>query len=277
VKYSTGDLPVELEVRTDAMHARVSSPNVVALLRGTDPKLSEQIVVISAHLDHVGVGRAVEGDRIYNGFYDNAMGSAIVMELARMLSAANPGPARSIVFLLVTGEERGLLGSDYFAQHPSIERNRIIANVNIDMPLFLHPVSDVVAYGAEHSSLGDVAARVAGDNGFTLSPDPDPAEVYFIRSDQYSFIRQGIPAIYLDPGAGTVGGGDEGEKAVRDFVANHYHSPSDDTSRPVNWDTALRFVKMNAEMVLDIANAPARPRWNKGDFFGVHFNGYGAK
>jgi len=277
VKYKTGPLPVELSARTQSSHAKISSPNVAALLRGSDPKFADEYIVISAHLDHVGVGKEVEGDRIYNGYYDNAMGSAIVIELARMLSGAKPRPNRSIIFLLVTGEERGLLGSEYFAQHPPVPRQGLVANVNIDMPLLLHEVSDVIAYGADHSSLGAVAERAAKANGFSLSPDPDPAEVFFIRSDQYSFIRQGVPALYVDPGSGTIGGGDAGEKAVAEFRKKHYHRPSDDSSRTVNWDLANRYVRMNAEMILDIANAKERPRWNKGDFFGVMSNGYGAK
>jgi len=277
VKYKTGPLSVELSVQTQSSHVKISSPNVAALLRGSDPKRADEYVVISAHLDHVGVGKEIDGDRIYNGYYDNAMGSAIVIELARMLSLTEPRPARSIIFLLVTGEERGLLGSDYFAQHPTVPKKHLVANVNIDMPLMLHEVSDVVAYGADHSSLGAVAERAANANGFALTPDPDPAEVYFIRSDQYSFIRQGIPALAMDPGSGTVGGGDEGQKAVSEFGRKHYHRPSDDSSRPVKWDVARRYVRMNAEIIQEIANAPERPRWNKGDFFGVMSNGFGAR
>lgn len=277
VKYETADLPVELSARTESIHAKVGSPNVAALLRGSDPDLADEYIVVSAHLDHVGVGKEIDGDRIYNGFYDNAMGSAIVIELARILSQAESRPGRSVVFLLVTGEEKGLLGSDYFAQHPTVPGEHIVANVNIDMPLLLHNASDVIAFGAEHSSLGAVAERVAKANGFSLSPDPDPAEVLFIRSDQYSFIRQGIPALYVDPGAGTVGGGDDGEKAVADFLRTGYHKPSDDASRPVNWEAGARYIRMNAEIILDIANTRERPRWNKGDFFGVMSGGYGAR
>ncbi len=276
VSYKTSALPVEINVRTEMMHAKVRSPNVVAMLRGSDPKLSSEYVVVSAHLDHVGVGKEINGDRIYNGYYDNAMGSSIVLELARVLANAEP-PARSIIFLLVTGEEKGLLGSDYFASHPTVSKEALVANVNIDMPLLLHKTSDVIAYGAEHSSLGTLAERAAGAAGFTLSPDPDPSEVIFVRSDQYSFIRQGIPAIYVDPGLGSTDGTDSGKTAVLDFIRTHYHRPSDDTTRPVDWETAVRYVHMNAAMTLEIANAPDRPRWNEGDFFGLLFEGYGAK
>jgi hypothetical protein len=277
VSYEPGPLPVELSVGTEAMRAKVGSPNVAAILRGADPKRSGETVVVTAHLDHVGPGGGFEPDRIHNGFYDNAMGSAIVLEMARVLSSAETRPARSILFLLVTAEEKGLLGSDYFAHHPTVPRESIVANVNVDMPLFLHPLSDVVAFGAEHSSLGALAEKAANANGFVLSPDPDPSEVIFVRSDQYSFVRQGIPAIYVDPGLGSAGGGDEGRNAVADFLKNHYHRPSDDSSRPVHWDSATRFTRMNAMMTFDIANAAEKPRWNKGDFFGVLFGGHGAR
>jgi hypothetical protein len=277
VKYKTDELPVELNVKTESMQARIGSPNVAALLRGSDPDLSNEYVIVSAHLDHVGIGPEIDGDRIYNGFYDNATGSAVVIELARVLSHAASRPSRSVIFLLVTGEERGLLGSDFFAQHPTVPKEGIVANVNIDMPLLLHDASDVIAYGAEHSSLGVVAENAAKANGFALTPDPDPAEVFFIRSDQYSFIRQGVPALYVDPGPGAFDGGDSGKEAASDFLRNHYHRPSDDTSRPFNKEAASRYIRMNAEIILGIANAEERPRWNKGDFFGVLFGGFGAK
>lgn len=275
--YETGALPVEVAARVDSMHAKVTSPNVVALLRGSDPKLAGEFVVVSAHLDHVGVGAEENGDRIYNGYYDNAMGSAIVIELARILSQAETKPKRSVLFLLVTAEEKGLLGSDYFAQHPTVPKEKIVANVNTDMPLLLHDVSDVIAFGAEHTSLGGVVEHLAKENGFTLSPDPDPSEVIFVRSDQYSFVRQGVPSIYVDPGFGTAGGGDSGKNAVLGFLRAHYHKPSDDATHPVHRDAATRYVRLNAELVHAIADADEKPRWNKGNFFGLLFDGHGAK
>jgi hypothetical protein len=159
-------------VRADTSRRELTSPNVVAVLPGSDPALRDELVVCTAHLDHVGIGAEVDGDTIYNGFYDNAMGSAMVLEMARVMAASPVRPRRSIVFLLVTGEERGLLGSDYFAQHPSVPGQPIVANVNLDMPLFLHPVADLVAFGAEHSTLGELARAAAETNGFRAQPGP---------------------------------------------------------------------------------------------------------
>jgi len=264
-------LGVTLSAKTASRISEVSSPNVVALLRGSDAALADQYVVVSAHLDHVGVGPEVDGDHIYNGYYDNAMGSSIVLELARMLAAAPERPRRSILFLLVTGEEKGLLGSDYFATWPTVPRDALVADLNIDMPLLIAPVADLLALGGEHSSLGAVAERAAAANGFTISPDPHPEEVYFVRSDQYSFVRRGVPSLFLDTGTSTRGGGDAAEKAAAEFERDHYHRPSDDSSVGTDWATAARFVATARDILREVADAPEAPSWNAGDFFGERF------
>lgn len=260
---------VTLSQRTS--HEETSSANVVGMLRGSDPELADQYVVYTAHLDHVGVGTPVNGDDIYNGFYDNAMGVALMIEAARAMAAMPVGPRRSVLFIALTGEERGLLGSDYFAHYPTVPTDAIVANVNLDMPLFLYPVADLIAFGAEHSSLESLIASAVTAENFVLTPDPIPEEVIFIRSDQYSFVRQGTPAVYLMPGFTSSDPAIDGEAAFRDHLATHYHRPSDDATRAFDLDSALRFARANVRIGLAIADDDERPVWNEGDFFGDRF------
>jgi hypothetical protein len=267
------ELGVALRVDARAGLRAYESPNVVALLPGSDPELRREHIVVSAHLDHVGVGAEVDGDAIYNGYYDNAMGSAILLELARRLAADPEPPRRSILFLLVTAEERGLLGSEHFAEAPTIAGGEIVANLNLDMPLFLHPLSDVVAFGAEHTTLGELARASVAAAGLTLAPDPQPEESIFVRSDQYSFVRKGIPAIYLCPGLGARDGSEAGRAAVERFRREHYHRPSDQAGLPVDWEGVRRFTSANAVLLVAIAGADERPRWLPGSFFGELFAG----
>ncbi len=262
-------LGIEVTLARKTNHEQLSSPNVIGVIRGTDPELADEYVVYTAHLDHVGVGVEVDGDDIYNGMYDNAMGTAIMIETARALAAAPP--RRSIMFIALTGEERGLLGSDYFANYPTVPVDSIVANVNIDMPLFIYPLADIVAFGAEHSSLGPLTDTAVAAEGFILTPDPIPEENIFRRSDQYSFVRRGIPAIYLDPGFTSTDPDIDSVAMRTDHRHNHYHRPSDDLSRPIDWDSAVRFTRANARIGWGIANDDARPTWNEGDFFGDKF------
>jgi len=264
------EFPFRLHVTGKSSIETLSSPNVVAILRGSDARLRDEYVVVTAHLDHVGVGREVDGDNIRNGFYDNALGSSIVLEAAREI-AAGPRPSRSIAFVLVTGEEKGLQGSDFFSQHPSVPKSEVVADVNIDMPLLLRPLADLVPLGAEHSSLGPLAEAVAHLHGFEMSPDPAPEQNYFVRSDQYSFVRQGIPAINLTAGTKTRGGGDDQAKAAEAFRKNNYHRPSDESSLGADWDTVARYTATQVDLIRTIANVADRPRWNDGDFFGDTF------
>ena len=263
-------LGIEVSLARRSKHKQFSSPNVIGVIRGTDSALADEYIVYTAHLDHVGVGVEVDGDDIYNGMYDNAMGTAIMIETARALAAAPP--RRSIMFIALTAEERGLLGSEYFARYPTVPTDSIVANVNIDMPLFIYPLADIVAFGAEHSSLGPVADAAVAAEGFVLTPDPIPEESIFRRSDQYSFVRKGIPAIYLDPGFNSSDPDIDSVAMRTDHRQNHYHRPSDDLSRPIDWDSAVRFTRANARIGWAIANDDARPTWNEGDFFGDKFS-----
>lgn len=262
-------LGFDVTIRTRSLFDETVSPNVIGIVRGTDPELADEYVVYTAHLDHVGRGPEVDGDDLYNGAYDNAMGVALMLEAARAL-AANP-PRRSVMFIALTGEERGLLGSDYFVNYPTVPADSIVANINLDMPLFLYPVADLIAFGAEHSSLKSVVEGAVAVDGFALTPDPVPEENLFARSDQFSFVRGGIPAIYLIPGFTSLDSDIDGRALFDDHLDNHYHKPSDDLGRPVHWASAERFARANARIGFRVANDEARPTWNAGDFYGEKY------
>lgn len=273
---SLGDEPrsaalgVEVSMSVRSEHSTVSSSNVIGVVRGTDPELANEYVVYTAHLDHVGVIPDEDGgDEIHNGMYDNAMGVALMLETARAVAAAPP--KRSVLFIALTAEESGLLGSDFFVNNPTVPIDAIVANINLDMPLFLYPLADLVAFGSQHSSLQSVAESAAIDEGFVFSPDPMPEELLFVRSDQYSFVRFGIPAVFLVPGFNSTNVDMDGEALTRDHIKNHYHEPSDDMTRPVDWDSAVRFARAHTRIGYSVANTEQRPTWNEGDFFGELF------
>lgn len=251
-----------------------TSANVLAVLEGSDPQLKHEYLVLTAHLDGLGRGAAVNGDSIYNGAMDNATGIGVLLEVARALASAPRRPKRSIVFAAVTAEERGLLGADYFAEHPTVPRDAIVANVNMDMPVSIVPAADFVAYGAEHSTLGAVAERAAKAEGYVLTPDPRPDEVVFVRSDQYPFVRRGIPALYLDNGERAREPGVDVKSLYEDFIRNRYHQPGDDAQQRIDYATLAALARVNTRVVTEVANARERPRWKPGDFFGET---YGAK
>jgi hypothetical protein len=264
-------LGIEVTMSRQTAHTELASPNVVGVVRRSDPELRDEYVVYSAHLDHPGTGEPVAGDRIYNGYYDNAMGIALMIEAARAIAAMTDLPRRSVLFIAGTGEERGLLGSDYFAHYPTVPPGSMVANVNLDMPLLLYPLADIIAFGAEHSSLQGVIETAIAAEDFVLTPDPLPEEVLFIRSDQYSFVRQGVPSVFLVPGFASTNPEVDGEALFREHLRDHYHRPSDDSSRPVDWDSALRFARANVRIGMAVAEHDRRPAWNEGDFFGARF------
>ena len=260
---------ITLSRKTD--HESITSPNIIGILRGSDPLLADEYVVFTAHLDHVGTGVPVNGDTIYNGMYDNAMGTSLLIEIARAFAAMPQPPRRSILFIALTGEERGLVGSDYYAHYPTVPGDSLVANVNLDMPLLLYPLADVIAFGSEHSSLENVIGEVVVAEGFELSPDPVPEEVLFIRSDQYSFVKQGVPSVFLVPGFTSTDSDIDGGVLFKQHLQTHYHQPSDDLSRPIDWDSALRFARANVRIGHAVAETDERPTWNEGDFFGDRF------
>jgi hypothetical protein len=265
------DLPGTASMTSRSTHRRFSSPNVVGRLPGSDARLAGTAIVYSAHLDHVGIGTAVNGDTIYNGAYDNALGVGALIETARALASVPARPARSVVFTFVTAEEKGLVGSDYFASHPPAAVGRPIANVNMDMPLLLFPIDTVVAFGAEHSTVGDVAARAAGVAGLKLIPDPMPEQTLFVRSDQYSFVRQGVPAVFLVPGFSSSDPKTDGPARFREFLTTHYHQPSDQIDLPLDTGALERFTRANVALGYLIATAPEAPSWRPASFFGKAF------
>ena len=265
----TGRLSVAIKTTTRPM----PSFNVIGVLPGTDPALKAEVLILSAHLDHIGIGRPdTTGDTINNGAEDDAIGIASLIEEARRFTASGKPPRRSIMFLAVTAEEKGLVGSDYFANNPTVPLKSIVADVNLDMPLITYPFEDMVVFGAPRSTLGPIVARAVARVGVSMSPDPMPEEGFFVRSDHFRFVQKGIPSVFLWPGQKG-----PGKAAWADFMANHYHQPSDEISLPLDWAQSIRFVTVNYAIARDIADADARPRWNKGDYFGTYYGGYGAK
>jgi Peptidase family M28/PA domain len=244
----------------------VTSPNVIGVLPGSDPKLAGEYVLLMAHLDHIGVDPSKTGDKIFNGAMDNASGTASMIEAARALSSMPNRPRRTIVFAAVTAEEKGLLGSDYLARHPVISGGRVVSVVNLDMPILLYDFKDVVAFGAEHSTMGPAVARAAAKMGIALSPDPLPSEGLFTRSDHYSFVKQGVPSIFL-----ITGFQNGGEKVFQDFLKTHYHKVSDQLDLPFDWNAAAKFARINYLIAAEIANADEAPKWYESSFFGKMF------
>jgi len=267
-RVQSGPLAWSLKAVRVTAHGRTQSPNVVGVLRGSDPRLRDECVVLTAHLDHLGIGEPVNGDSIHNGAYDNATGTAMLLESARAFAALKNRPRRSVVFVALTAEEKGLQGSDYFARHPAPDSMDVVANVNLDMVLMLRPMSRVVAIGAQHSTLGAGMERAAAAAKLELVPDPMPEEVVFIRSDQFSFVKQGIPAVFpISANDGSSAGSDE----VGRWRTDHYHSPNDDLAQAFDWPSGARFASMAFWAAWLAADTPAPPRWHEGDFFGSRF------
>jgi Zn-dependent M28 family amino/carboxypeptidase len=266
------DLNLSAHLEKKSTRQDVASSNVVGLLEGSDPVLKNEYVVFSAHLDHLGVRTSkTGGDSIYNGAMDNASGVATLIETARLFTRNGQRPKRSILFVALTGEEKGLLGSDFFARNPTVPGKNIVADINLDMPLLTYDFNTVVAFGAEHSSLKNATTNALRKLNLTLTPDPFPEQSIFTRSDHYNFVRQGVPSVFLATGMGSFNK-DENAKALWDeFFAKYYHKPGDDLSLPFNFTAAARFVDVNYMIGTEIANDKARPTWNKGDFFGDTF------
>ncbi len=272
-KAQSFDLPVQLTLSSTTQLARMSSANVAGVIEGSDPALKNEYIVFTAHLDHLGTGKPVSGDAIYNGAFDNATGIGVMLEAARYFAELKRKPRRSLLFLAVTAEEQGLLGSEYFARQPTVPRGSIVANINMDMPLALTDLADLIAFGAEHSSLGAVTARAVSAEGMSISPDPIPEEVIFVRSDQYSFVKEGIPAVYLDMGTKSRTPGVDGSALSEQFLKERYHMPGDDVSQNIHYESLAALARINARIGTEVGNARERPKWNVGDFFGDLFGG----
>ncbi|MDX1442296.1 MAG: M28 family peptidase [Gammaproteobacteria bacterium] len=263
------EIPAHLEATGITEWEDFTSPNVAAVLPGSNPDLADEYVLYSGHLDAVGMSNDEEAeDRIRNGAYDNAVGIGIMLEVARVFTTMEEQPERSILFLAVTGEEQGLLGSEYWAANPTVPLDKVSANVNLDMPVLTFPLADVIAYGAEHSEMEAIVREQAATQGLELSDDPWPEQRIFTRSDQYSFVKAGVPAVFLVPGWTSSDPDIDGEAKMREFESEHYHQPSDDLDRAFDRDSARRFAATNFLIGLDIANRNRMVAWFKGDYFG---------
>ena len=257
-------LATSLKANAVILSTPLESANVVAKLTGSDPALKNEFVVLSAHIDHVGIGAPINGDRIYNGAMDDGSGSALILDIVADLKKHPESLQRSILFVLVTGEEKGLLGSKYFAAHPTVASKSIVADINVDMFLPIIPLKILRIQGLADSDLGDHAAAIAQSLGVKPVPDPEPLRNLFIRSDQYNFIRHGIPSIIMDvfyePDSPE-------QKLFKNWLTNRYHAPSDDAEQPVDLGAAALYEEITRRLLLNTANTTARPRWHTNSFF----------
>jgi Zn-dependent M28 family amino/carboxypeptidase len=257
-------LAASLKANAVILSKSLESSNIVAKLTGSDPALKNEFVVLSAHIDHVGIGAPINGDRIYNGAMDNGSGSALAMDIAASLKAHPEKIQRSILFVLVTAEEKGLLGSKFFATHPTVAPKAIVADVNVDMFLPIVPLKILKVGGLEESDLGARAAAIAQSMGIKPIVDPEPLRNLFIRSDQYNFIKQGVPSVKCDI---SFEPGTPEQKIFKDWLTNRYHAPSDDVKQPVDLQAAALYEEFTRRLLLETANAPARPHWKPDSFF----------
>lgn len=256
---SSAEMSVTTRVR------RYSSPDVIGVIEGSDPKLKDEYVALMGHVDHIGVNKTGTGDRINNGALDNAAGTATLLEVARTFTTGAP-PRRSILIVANTAEEKGLLGADYFAHNPTVPIERITAAIDLDMPLLLYDFTDVIAFGAGHSTLERALQKAGAEMGIKLSPDPMPEQAVFVRSDHYAMVKRGVPAVML--ATGMANGGDA---AWPKFLNAHYHHPSDDMSQPIVWSAGARFAQLNYRVVRTLADDDAPARWYEKDYFGDLF------
>ena len=257
-------LAVSLKAEARVITSKVQSANVVGKLRGSMPGLQGEYVVLSAHIDHVGIGAPINGDKIYNGAMDDGSGSAAVMDIAASLKAHPETLQRSVIFLLVTAEEKGLLGSKYFAEHPTVPVQTIVADINMDMFLPIVPLKILRIQGIQESDLGSSAAKIAESMGIKPIADPEPLRNAFIRSDQYSFIKKGIPAVKVDVGFEL---GTPEQQIFKDWLTNRYHAPSDDVNQPVDLQAAATYEEFTRRLLISTVNDAAKPQWKSDSFF----------
>ena len=263
----TFQLPITMNIQQSSIMGETRSANVVGVIEGTDPKLKNEVLVLSAHLDHIGVSKTDEEDRINNGALDNAAGVATLLETARMLMKLDR-PRRTVVFLANTAEEKGLLGSQYFAKNPTLSNHEMVANINLDMPVLTYDFQDIVIFGGDRSTLRDAIKSAATEMGIAIAADPFPEQGIFTRSDHFRFVQEGIPSVMVATGMAN-----GGEKAWAEHFAKNYHRPSDDMNNNINFKAAAKFAELKTRITLQVANDDEKPLWNKDDFFGREFNG----
>jgi Zn-dependent M28 family amino/carboxypeptidase len=258
------DLKVRIRAKIAADASTAVSENVIGVLAGSDKTLAAEYVALSAHLDHLGISEHGEGDRLNNGAMDNATGIATLIDVARQFGAAPAKPKRSIVFVAVTAEELGLLGSRAYAENAAQTGMNIVANINSDMFLPLYPMKHLVVYGLDESTLGDDARAVATELGIETQTDPQPERNRFIRSDQYSFIRTGVPSLALKIGYAP---GSAEEALDMKWLKERYHAPSDDLAQPVDFGAMGLYAELMQRLTLRIANRAERPVWRESSVF----------
>ena len=249
----------------ESVYSDIESYNVIGKIEGTHKKLKKEYVIHSAHLDHLGVGKAIEGDSIYNGAHDNASGVAAALEIARTYSQLPVKPKRSILFLMCTAEEMGLLGSAYFANNPTVPKKDIVVDVNTDMPTFLAQLESIAPLGAEHSTLDDITKKAANLLNLSIESDPEPTEGRFVRSDQYSFVKAGIPALHVK--FGHINSNKNLAEDVKKWRAAHYHRPSDQIKNGFVWSASRKYAQVNFLISYMAAQDKKRVAWKKDDFF----------
>lgn len=259
-------------IHTVSTQTTYESPNIIGEFVGSDPALRDQYIVYTAHVDHLGICPPIEGDNVCHGTLDNASGVSTLLEIARAYACLPRPPRRSVLFVFVTGEEMGLLGSDYFAHAPTVPLNKIVANVNIDgAPGMLFPMKDVVAMGAEHSSIDKDAESAARATGYALIADPMPEEGDFIRSDQYSFVLQGVPVVNISDGITSTDPKINGLAVEKKWLVTRYHTPLDNMEQPIDYESGAKAAGLNFLVGYELAQRDHPPEWNKGDFFGTKF------
>ncbi|HJU66124.1 MAG TPA: M28 family peptidase [Gemmatimonadaceae bacterium] len=258
---------IDASFRNSVQH--LESDNVIGIVRGRDASMRDEWVAFSSHWDHLGIGPKVDGDSIYNGALDNASGVADMLAAARL--AAHSSPSRSLIFVFVTAEESGLLGSKYFAENPTVPVEKIIANVNVDGGNLLGRSRDFRVLGSEKSSLGPSFARLISTRALRISPDEHPERGYFYRSDHFSFAKVGIPSVSIASGNDYVGKAPEwGRQQSEDYTAHRYHQPSDEYRPDFDLSGAVQLAELVVSFGLQLANNPERPRWNPdAEFAGV--------
>jgi Zn-dependent M28 family amino/carboxypeptidase len=265
--------PVPLGITTsigmDVEIARTKSANVLGLIPGSDPELKDEVVIFTAHHDHLGIGKPnAEGDNIYNGAYDNASGVGLVMSIAQGFKALPKAPRRSVLIALVGAEEQGLLGSKYYAEHPTFPSGKIAANINYDGGNIWGLTHDITFIGLGKSTADKLVKTISGQQGRVVEPDQFPSRGYFYRSDQFSFALTGVPAVYLKAGTNFVDRpAGWGKEQVNHFTEVNYHQPSDEYEDSWNFDGAVIDAQLGFRTGLAIANADEMPTWNPGDEF----------
>jgi Zn-dependent M28 family amino/carboxypeptidase len=264
-------LKTTISASAQSTYQDIESYNVVGKFVGSDAKLRDEYVVHSAHLDHLGVTAPVRGDSINNGAHDNASGVACVLEIAKIYSKLKDKPKRTMLFAFMTGEELGLLGSSAFAANPTVPKAKIVADINMDMPTLIAPLLSVVALGAPHSTLIEPVKKACAYMAIDLEQDPEPEQNRFIRSDQYSFVTAGIPALHIKYGNKTADGRNNLSEDVQKWRAVTYHKPQDDINGRFDFEAGRKYVQLCFLIGYQVAQDPARPTWNQGDFFGQRY------